>query len=287
MTGDPYDPASIKVNLSETGKLIPETIAVWQKKYPIFAEQYAIMPDHIHICMNVVANLPTGLSRAVGNLMGMISKSNWLTIPEEIRPEEIESLFTKSFNDRIAYTIEQWNNQIRYTCDNPRRYLIKKLYPDYMLSRWIVGMPDNREYILRGNIFLLRQPYIFRVKTSRHYTEAEAAAAMEEWKKLLFNGAIPVSPFIHPHEKKLRDYAIDNGFAYIRICGNGFAEREAPSGREFELLSSGRTLLIGRPEIKTQKEDLKYTYAQKLNQIALEIAETCNSGARLSIRKKL
>lgn len=42
--------------------------------------------------------------------------------------------------------------------------------------------------------------------------------AMREWKTNLYNGGIPISPFIHPHEKQLRDFAIQEGFSYIRVC---------------------------------------------------------------------
>lgn len=277
-------PQNISISLSASGQVIAPAISAWRRKYPVFIEKFAIMPDHLHLCLNVVASLPNGLGRAVGNLMGMISKAYWLSLPEEKRPVEISPLFTRGFNDRIAYSMEQWNNQIRYTVDNPRRYLMKKAYPDCLLRRWRITLPDNRSYILRGNIFLLRQPYLFRVKTSRSFTQAQAAEAMNEWKEALFNGGVPISPFIHPHEKALRKFATDNDFAYIRVCTNGFSEREAPGGKEFELMSGGRLLLIGKEEFHTQKEDLKYSYAQNLNQLALDIAQICNSGTGMTIR---
>lgn len=287
ISGNPYSKGAegITVSLTATGAVIPDSISRWQQKYPVIVEKYAVMPDHLHICLNVAASLPNGLSRAVANLMGMISKTYWLATPEHSRPAELTPMFSRGFNDRIAYTTEQWNNQIRYTVDNPRRYLVKKKFPGYLLHRWTLNMPDGRKFVLRGNIFLLRQPQLFRVKTSRSFSEARAAEAMAEWQRALFNGAIPVSPFIHPHEKALRDFAIGNGFAYIRICTNGFGEREAPAGAEFELISEGRVLLIGQPELSTQKENLKYSFAQTLNQLALEIAGTCNAGLPLSIRQ--
>lgn len=286
ITGNPYskDSKDIAVNLSRTGKTIPDVISNWQFKYPIIVEQYSIMPDHLHLCMNVAADLPNGLSRAIGNLMGMISKAHWLSIPEEKRPPQMPSMFSKGFNDRIAYTAQQWHRQLQYTADNPRRHLIKKLYPDFLLKRWLLKMPDGRSFILRGNIFLLRQPCLFRVKTSRRFTESEAKATFEDWKRALHNGAVPVSPFIHPHEKSLRDYAVENGFAYIRVCTNGFAERDAPRGKEFELMSAGRLLHIAPVEFNSQKTDLKYSFAQELNRLALEVVNICNSGRPLAIR---
>ncbi len=275
----------ITINLSSSGFVIPDTIQAWNRKYPtIYIPEYVIMPDHIHICMDVCAHLPYGLSNPVSNLMGMISKAyhNFLSPLEQ--PNTMLPFFSKGFNDRIAYSQQQWLRQIDYTIDNPRRYLLKKDYPDYLLKRWLLTIPGGLQFILKGNIFLLKQPFLFRVKTSRHYSQAEADKAMHEWKSYLYNGGIPISPFIHPHEKALKEIAIREGFSFIRICTNGFGERETASGKEFELLSQGRLLLIGQSHYNSQKEDLRYNYAQILNTQAASIAEACNNNSPLSIR---
>ena len=287
ISGNPYsrNKNNIITDLSPSGVIIPDAIKEWNRKFSgIYLPEYAIMPDHIHLCMDVCTSLPNGLSRAMAGLMGKISSAYQLSLPIPERPEKMTSFFSKGFNDRIAYTQEQWERQQQYTIDNPRRYLIKKIFPDFLIKRWLLSMPGDRKFILKGNIFLLRQPSVFRVKTSRSYSPSEAAEAMNEWKKQLYNGGIPISPFIHPHEKELRDDAINNGYSYIRICTNGFAEREAASGKEFELMAQGRLLLIGQYEYKSQKEELKYGYAQHLNQQALDIANACNQGLLFSIR---
>lgn len=283
--GNPYskETDAITIKLSDTGAAIPDAIKRWQQKFPIRVEEYAVMPDHLHFCMDVYSALPNTLSRTVANLMGMISKGIWLSIPSEIRPSEMAPVFSKGFNDRIAYTDEQWQRQLQYVIDNPRRYLIKKLHPDYLLKRWTLKIADGWQFELRGNVFLLKQPYLFRVKTSRHFMPTEADEVLDDWRRQLYNGAIPVSPFIHPHERALRDIAIDEGFAMIRICSNGFAERGTPSGKEFELMSSGRLLLIAPMSFNTQKTDLKYSFAQQLNQLALDVVNICNSGQSLTI----
>lgn len=243
------------------------------------------MPDHVHLCVNVFSNLPNGLSRAIASFAGMVTNSFWQTIPVERRPPIKLPIFSRGFNDRIAYDILSWQNQLRYVADNPRRYLLKKLHPDYLFSRWELTMPNGMQYVLRGNIFLLRQPTLFRVKTSREYTPEEAWAATKEWLRLLYSGAVPVSPFIHKHEKAIRDEAVHHGFPYIRICTNGFGEKEAPSGIEFELMSAGRLLLVGQRVHSTRKDVLQYDYAKSLNRLALELVELCNARTRFSIRK--
>ena len=282
--GNPASPDTIRIILSPLGEAISKAISEWISLYPIFIPTFIIMPDHIHICVDVIASLPNGFSRAVARVMGKCSSIYHNSLSEELRPEKMISFFSPGFNDKIAYTQERWDREINYTNDNPRRYLIKKLYPDFLRKRWILTVSGDREFVMMGNIFLLKQPHLFQVKTSRRFTPAEATQKMEEWKSEIFNGGIPISPYIHPHEKELKNLAIQEGYSYIRICTNGFAERESPTGIEFELMAQGRLLLIGQREYSSQKTDLRYSFAQEMNKLAKEIADACNGGEALSIR---
>lgn len=268
---------SAQTILSPLGILISTSISKWLEIYQqIIVATCTIMPDHIHICIAVTTPLPNGLSRAIGRLKGLISSAYYNSLPDTVRPDKMQSLFTKGFNDRIAYDAEQWENQIHYTRDNPRRYMLKKSIPDYMTRRWIVTMGDKK-YMAKGNIFLLKQPHLFQVKFSRRFSDKESWEWTERSKSSLHNGSIPVSPFIHPKEKELKQYAVNEGFAMIRICANGFAEREAASGMEFKLMCEGRLLLIAPIEHNTRKEDLRYSYAQHLNGVAVDIVKAFSS----------
>ncbi len=268
---------SAQVILSTLGELVFNSLSEWMKKYPqIIVAAYAIMPDHVHLCVDVTTRLPMGLSRAIGRLKGLISAAHHNSLPAEVRPVKMESLFSKGFNDRIAYDSEQWDNQIHYTRDNPRRYMLKQSIPEYMTQRWLITM-DDTQYVAKGNIFLLKQPHLFQVKYSRNFSEKESYEWMERGKNMIHNGSIPVSPFIHPKEKELKEYAIKEGFAIVRVCTNGFAERESASGLEFELMAQGRLLLIAPQEHNTRKEDLKYQYAQHLNGVAVSIVKAFSS----------
>lgn len=264
--------------LSPVGCVIPDAVARWNEKFPqIYLHAIAIMPDHIHVCVDVTSHLPNGLSRAIGSLKGSISSAYHQSIPEEVRPAEMQTLFAKGFNDRIAYDKEQWERQIHYTFDNPRRYMIKRDMPEYMTTRWIITI-GNEQYVAKGNIFLLHQPHILQVKFSKKFQPKEA----DDWRTwnrtLIQNGSIPISPFIHPEERSMRDYAVDNDLAYVRICENGFAERANAYGKEFHLMSEGRLLLIAPMEHQTRKREMKYQYAQVLNGMAMRISSCINSG---------
>ncbi|MDE6812043.1 MAG: hypothetical protein K2J15_06795 [Muribaculaceae bacterium] len=281
---DSLTDTTISINLSVTGRNIPQSISLWEKKYPSCRiAEYIIMPDHLHLGIEVHSYLPNGLSRAIANLKGMISVGYHESLASENKLEKLIPLFVKGYNDRIAYDAEQWQSQLHYIKDNPRRYLLKRTFPDYLQRRWLLTIDSNRS-ILLGNIFLLRQPFLLPVKFSRKYSPEEATATIRQWQTNLRNGGIPISPFIHPREKELRNYAAENGYSYIRVCTNGFSERQSPSGKEFEMMAQGRLLLIGREKFNSRKVDLIYSYAQSLNQLAARIASDCNHTKSATIR---
>lgn len=264
--------------LTITGNFIIEAMKIWLRKYSqIDVSEFVVMPDHIHLCLHVKSYLPNGLSLAMAGFKGIVSRLRHDALPDCFRSATMVSVFEKGFNDKIAYSNEQWERQRSYVRDNPRRFLIKNLYPDFMYRRWKVKLGD-REFVARGNILLLKEPMLFVVKHHRRWSEVESDVYQKTCRLRIENGEVPVSPFIHPKEKELRDYAIDDGGCYIRICENGFDKRQSASGVEFDMLSSGRLLLIAPVEHDTQKKDMKYEYAQMLNALAAHLVEMHNKG---------
>lgn len=273
-------PASPHIELSQFGKLFETALTDWLLLYPeIDVPIYQIMPDHIHICVDVKAFLNNGLSRAIARLMGKTTAS----IRAAYCGANAVSAFARGFNDRIAYTQEQWERQKSYVADNPRRYLIKKLYPDLFYKRWILEIGGDA-FVAQGNIMLLKKPDIQVVRFSRRYSETEFEAKKERWSECSRTGGVLVSPFIHPNEKAVREVALESGGAVIRVCENGFAERFCPQGEEFEFNGGSQLLLIAPLEHDSQKNKITYARAQYLNQIAEKIAETSWSVLESRIR---
>lgn len=279
ITGNNDSTAALQI--TRTGHFFEEALAIWLGKYPqIKVANHVVMPDHIHICVDVRDYLPSGLSRAIASLKSATSSLRHNALPIQYKINGIQSVFTPGFNDRIAYTPQQWQRQIAYINDNPRRYIIKNNNPEFLLRRRSI-IVDNKEYSAIGNIFLLDAPSLLQIKYSRHFTEREAADYAMQSKALIDNGSIPISPFIHPKEKELRDYAIEAGSSIIRICDNGFTERQFPSGIEFQLISAGRLLLISPATHNTQHTDMKYAVASEMNRLAHRLATLCNNNSPL------
>ncbi len=256
-------PSAPEVLLSAAGRAVDNALVEWSVRYPqIRVYERAIMPDHLHIAVKVEKMLPGGLSRAVAWLMGAATRGFGLD----------NSFFAKGFNDKIAFTNLIFERQILYVRDNPRRLLIKRLYADFYRRRWTLKIDDEVVCAL-GNIHLLRAPEILQVRFSRKFAHEVFESYLGRWKRAVENGGTLVSPFIHPREREMLRLASEQGGNYIRICENGFSERFAPSGREFDLMAEGRLLLIAPKVHDTRKQTMTYTHAQQMNALAAKIAE--------------
>ena len=233
-----------------------------------------IMPDHVHICIDVFRFFPPGsrLSSAISFFMGRCTRHyrESAASGSGSTPPEGAKFFARGFNDSIAFTLDQYETQKRYVIDNPRRLLLKRTYK-YLYFRRNVITIDGVEYDAFGNLFLLRNAVKEAVKYSSRLTEAANAANMARWKRCVEAGGVLVSPFIHRFEKEARDYAIREGGFIIRFCENGFPERFAPSGVEFDLMAEGRLLLIGPKEFRSLKQDISRARCRELNELAARL----------------
>lgn len=266
---DPLDPDFPKAMPNNVGSCFIDACRQWCEKYPqIRIDAAVVMPDHIHFCIQVTHGLPNGLSRAIAGLMGKTTKLYGIILPEDkARPP----FFNKGFTDSIAYTDAQYSAQLCYVADNPRRLLMKRLFPDLYRMRWIIRIGEL-ELLAVGNIYLLKNPDLQVVRFSRRFTKQEIQAKREVWQYCVDNGGALISPFIHPVENDMRKIVMNQNGNIIRICENGFSERFSPHKSEFELMGTRHLLLIGPLEYNSEKTAMRYTYAQYLNSIASLLA---------------
>ena len=268
---DPNNPNSPAAIVTKSGECIVRALHEWHARYLIInVDEYVIMPDHIHLCVNVRFNLDVGLSRAVANLMGMTTKAYSELIYGKGTDKRIK-FFKKGFTDSIAYSDDQYNNQRKYVTDNPRRLLMKRAYPDLYRRKWLIKIGDM-QLMAVGNIFLLKNPHIEVVRFSGNYSEGQVLMNLKRWERCIDNGGALISPFIHPKENDMRKKALARCGNIIRICENGFSERFAPALEEFNYMGTKHLLLIGPAEYSTQKIDMKRNLAMRMNLIAEMIA---------------
>ena len=107
------------VDLSQYGKLVDEAINNIPSIYPALKlDHYVIMPDHIHWVLIIRADeygrpmvAPT-ISRVVQQLMGYITKRIG------------HSIWQKLFFDHVIRNRQDYEEHVKYICDNPVKWVI-------------------------------------------------------------------------------------------------------------------------------------------------------------------
>ena len=190
-------------------------------------------------------------------------------------------LFESGFNDKIAFRAGAKDAFYNYIADNPRRFLVKKICPEYFYHKLKIEV-DGISCGLYGNIFLLDNPVKSFVKISRireHTPDLDTK--IKEWEETIRCGGVLVSPFVNPEEKIYRDKAIENDNGLIIIVDYTFTERAKPYKALFDLCEEGRLLIISTEEYATPPRGMQYARAQKMNAIAAAVAMFAPHSAKI------
>lgn len=200
-------------------------------------QQYVIMPDHVHILFRVKEYMP----RSLGSVIAVfkINASNqylYLT-------NQKYALFNRKFNDQLGLKYKNIDTIFKYIRTNPYRLAVRQAYPEYFSK--------VREYTIcgekvsaYGNIMLLRNPFKSAVVVHGSDSMAKKDADKARWLNLSKGGGVLVSAFYSKDEMTVREEAIELGGKIILLSNRLLGEREKPTGREFELCSQGRMLIL-------------------------------------------
>lgn len=180
-------------------------------------------------------------------------------------------VFERNYNDKIVFRQGQKDNFYHYIADNPRRYLAKRLHPEFFM-RTVNYEVDGKVYALYGNLFLLNAPDKTVVRYSSKHTDLQRRQKEHDYHEAMRTRGVLVSPFIHPDERAVRDNAIQAGCSLIKVVQNGFSDRFKPSGADFDLCAAGRLLLIGPTAYSTRHIDLRRDAAMSANALAEALA---------------
>lgn len=261
------------VKLSETGQIIANCLSKLKNQFPFISIlRKCIMPDHVHIALFVKEESEFHLGQIVAELKRKCS-SEFEALTHNNGKTEI---FIPGYHDTFLSGNNQLKAMLAYISDNPRRHLVRKLNEGWFHRFTITDGKDR--YEAYGNWDLLSEFQKVRVKYSRKYNQAELNIYKKLWHRTILNDGILVSPFIHSEEKKVRDWAIDNGGVLIYITYKPFTDRYKPSGKLFELCSEGRLMIVSFPIDFSEQECIRnhgspsYTTCQKMNELALKIS---------------
>lgn len=256
----------IIISYTALGQCIDREIQLIAHYHPkLIVYKSVIMPDHIHLVLQVKSRL----TRPLGcELTGFIAACN-----DAYRCVHggAAGRYFDNFNDRIIMTREQLEKARQYVADNPYRYLVRRCHSD-LFRRYLHIRVAGHEYAAYGNVFLLRHFDLMQVKISRHWNETQLIEYQKYCRARIANGAVCVSPFIHPVERAIRKHAVDSGGGIVHLRLEGFEDRFKPYGSDFELCAAGRLLLLAPWPDGVCAKQLDRSRAQVMNRLSADIA---------------
>lgn len=258
----------ITPQLTKLGEYIEsELLAIPEHCPKLDIPHYIIMPDHIHFILHVRSRL----DKSIGKYLAPFTKNCSQEYTKLGNLTSFTTLF-HPFDDRIIFNPEQLEKAIQYIKDNPRRYLIRRNYPD-LFQRHLQLSIGSYEYAAYGNIFLLKSFRLIPIRIHRSWSEQQFRDYHSSSIKHINQGAIPISPAIHPAEKAIIRDAIESGSSVILLRDLSFNERFKPQGVYFDLCAAGRLLLLSPwPDNHQRRSKAGYTEFHSMNDHAARIA---------------
>lgn len=250
------------------GKAVVSAVRRLQHRFPwVEMINYTVMPDHIHLLIYVRQKTYVHLNQIMDGFVEECNLPLWYSNNAMFGT----SLFNPGYNDRIVMR----NNQLpvfkQYVSDNPYRYYIRKQYPEFF-RRCNDFNIDGERFTAYGNFLLLKKPEMSAVRISRKFSHQELTARYSQWTEIIRGKGVLVSPFYSRNEKTVRDAGIQNGANLIKVVSNGLQDRFKPYGKDFNLCSQGRLLLIAPPIHNSTKVKLTREMCLRGNEIAEKIA---------------
>lgn len=243
---------------SELGQIVLESeIHKIHHFYPMVdVWQVCLMPDHLHMIIRINEPLPEGkhLGIIVGAFKGGVSRAWWrlnTTVEVASATESRPPLFEPNYNDHILMRDGQLDNWKRYLRDNPRRYMMRREYPELFRHTQCVVIGGVR-YSAFGNMLLLRQPEKHQVFFHRR-TNGIPTEETDFWKtesqRLIHEaerGDVLVTPGVSECEKRMKKMALKQGLRLIHLQASPMGQYWKPEFSRFEACARG-TLLILAP----------------------------------------
>ena len=180
----------------------------------------------------------------------------------------------------------QLNTMIRYVQMNPQRLATKRLKPGYFRVQKDIEI-DDRKYDGVGNVAILMGEGFdtvhvrsWMVKAAENGEDKQLRDYMNSRVLLARKGAVMVSPFISPQEKRVMQVLLQEQLPFILLTDNGFRDYYKPSDGLFDACAAGRLLILSPWAYEDGKRHISRSECVALNGIAEEICKN------LDVREK-
>lgn len=296
------------IKLTPLGEDVRHELYALCDRYPqLRLLQYQIMPDHVHVIIQVTEWLPKPIggllsswkiacghayaramegasASSVGTsadtqdkadttsptlLISGASSSEAALAPRHLR------LFSEGYNDSILRGREQLQHMIAYVRDNPRRLLLKRANSPYFTIHRSIDVAGLR-FDAVGNLSLLQRP-LMAVHCRRHWTDEERQAFAAQCLKASESRTVLIGAFISKAEQEIAHTANEHRHPLIHLMENGFNELYKPVGQAFYACAEGRLLLLAPWEYHADRKAITREQCNTLNTMAESIAATINA----------
>ena len=260
--------------------------------------QVCLMPDHLHMIVRINRPLPEGkhLGIIIGAFKGGVSRAWWrLNSAADAADTGVADtgmadtgaarvavasaaashapLFEPGYNDHILMREGQLDNWKRYLRDNPRRYLMRREYPD-LFQRSLCIVIGGMRYSAFGNMLLLRQPEKHQVFFHRR-TNGKPTEETDFWEaesrrliSLAVSGDVLVTPGISECEKRIKGMALRRGLRMIHLQSAPIGQYWKPERSRFEACAQGSLLILAPWPDDMPEFESEYARFHYLNHLA-------------------
>ena len=224
--------------------------AIWRSihaRWPFqTASDYVLMPDHVHLLLLV------DYRRAPGDfdLLGW-----WLAFRRAAAQRAVP---LAGCSPGLFWEDKYWLQLLnagrplaavrRYIKMNPARKVWKDRHPDFFALHVGVKHPvldPELRWSAIGNLTLLSSPFLFPVVLTRRKPLEEHASAIADILDRAKRGAIPVSGFLSPAEKRVFELLrAEPDTRWIKTVPHALPPRFDPSVEDSRFLAEGRQLVL-------------------------------------------
>ena len=267
-------PEAPRMELSQLGKAVEKCWMEISEHYPqveVLALQ--LMPDHLHGIIFVKEKMPQHLGQVIKGFKIATNRvyrqvcSAAIVSQPTVPNRKQGMLWSIGYTDGILDRRGQLDNWLKYLRDNPRRLLMKRLFPEFFRVQRNIKVGEC-EFSAIGNRFLLSHPFRLQVQCSRSLSEEQIEMRKRFFLEKARCGAILVSPSISPGEKAIMRAAFDAGFPLILLQENGFTGMTKPAGSRFDACAEGRLLILSPWEHHNQRLNISRGQCLTLNEMA-------------------
>lgn len=194
----------------------------------------------------------------------------------------LEPVFTEMPFIRPMGRRSQLPNTIRYIDMNPQRLATKRQKPGYFRVQKDIEIGE-RKYDGVGNVALLMAEHFEPVHVRSVMVKAAEQGNAESLRDYMNGcvlaarkGAVMVSPFISPQERRVMDVLLQEKHPFILLTDNGFRDYYKPADILFDACAAGRLLILSPWAYDEGKRHISRSECVALNAMAEEICMVLN-----------